>query len=89
MRENKTDTRAKVKVVAVVSARPLGVPVPVDLPTLLAVPADEPRVLPGPLIENLPNYVSRRWRAEAWERERALHSLERRNESGTRNRRTL
>jgi hypothetical protein len=81
--ECKTDTSVTSRAVAVVSAKLTGVPVPMVLPIQSAVPADEPRALPGPLIENVPNHASRRWRAEAGERERALHAVERRNENGT------
>jgi len=55
-------------------------------------PVDEPRPLPpAPRVEDTPNYSSRRWRAEAWEREREreLHSVERRTENVPRHRKTF
>jgi hypothetical protein len=60
------------------------------LPIQPRISAEEPCALQlEPCIEETPNYASRRWRAEAWERERALHTVERRNESGGRHRKTL
>jgi hypothetical protein len=59
------------------------------LPIQPRTPADEPPLLPlACRIEETPNYASRRWRAEAWERERALHAVER-HEAGTRHRKSF
>ena len=62
-------------------------PVPVASTGLVAVPArmigDESKpVVSQPRIEEAPNYASRHWRAEAWEREREreLRSAEHRSD---------
>jgi hypothetical protein len=68
------------KPTALVPVRPVlataAIVVPIPRP-----PVDELRPLPpAPRIEDTPNYASRRWRAEAWERERELHAVERRTD---------
>jgi len=69
---------------------PLKPPVALVLPIQPKTPIEEPPALPAPpLLGEPPNYASRRWRAEAWERERALHAVERRIESSSRHRKTL
>jgi hypothetical protein len=55
-------------------------------------PVDEPHPVPAaPPIEDVPNFTSRRWHAEAWEREREreLHAVERRGENAARHRKTF
>jgi hypothetical protein len=78
--------------------------VPFTLPTIavpnVAVPieaqartsANEPLPLSAaPPVEDAPNYASRRWRAEAWEREREreLHAVEHHAESSPRRRKAF
>jgi hypothetical protein len=77
---------------AAVTLRPT-IPAPaVVVPLQLRPPVDEPRPLqPAARIDDTPNYASRRWRAEAWEREREreLHTVERRAESAPRHRKAF
>jgi hypothetical protein len=54
---------------------PAGLPVPAMPASVIAIapsrPVDDIRALSAaPLIDDVPNYSSRHWRAEAWERER-------------------
>jgi hypothetical protein len=57
------------------------------LPIPPRVTIEESPVFPAASrIEETPDYASRRWRAEAWERERALHAVDRRNETTVRHR---
>jgi hypothetical protein len=85
--EPKLDANPVNKLAAAVPLGPMLHSAPVSLPIQPAPATDQTCALPPPM-EEVPNYASRRWRAEAWERERALHASERRNESGARHRRT-
>jgi len=79
----------EVKPAAPVPLRPVVAAAAVVVPIQTRPAVEEKRpVLPAPYIEDVPNYASRRWHAEAWEREREreLHALERRNESAPRRR---
>jgi hypothetical protein len=80
------------KPVALVPMRPMLAAAAIVVPMQARPPLIEPRPLPpAPRIEDAPNYASRRWRAEAWEREREreLHAVERRPESVPRHRKTF
>ncbi|KAA6455875.1 hypothetical protein DYQ86_26930 [Acidobacteria bacterium AB60] len=64
------------------------------VPLALSGPASRPAIeekspAPAQLLDEVPNYASRRWRAEAWERERALHATERRGDSSIRHRKAV
>lgn len=68
---------------AAVPPRPSAASMAVVVPMQPRQLADETRPLPpAPRIEEAPAYASRRWRAEAWERERMrdLHAVERKPE---------
>lgn len=81
-----------IKPAALVLPRPILAAAAVVVPMPPRPPVDEPRPLPpAPRIEDAPNYSSRRWRAEAWEREREreLHAVERRSENVPRHRKTF
>jgi hypothetical protein len=86
------DTSALTKPAALVPIRPVLAAAAIVVPLQARPPLIEPRPLaPAPRIEDAPNYSSRRWRAEAWEREREreLHAVERRPESVPRHRKTF
>jgi len=75
-----------------VPLRPVLTAAAIVVPMQPRPPVDEPRpVPPAPRIEDTPNYTSRRWHAEAWEREREreLHAVERRTENAPRHRKTF
>ena len=77
---------------AIVPPRPVLAAAAIVVPMQPRPPEEEPRPLTAaPRIEDAPNYASRRWRAEAWEREREreLHAVEHRAESAPRHRKTF
>ncbi len=75
-----------------VPLRPLLAAAGIVVPMQPKSPVDEPGPAPtAPHIDDVPNFTSRRWRAEAWEREREreLHAVERRGENAARHRKTF
>lgn len=84
--------RPEVKPAALIPLRTVVAAAAVVVPIQTRPAVDERRpVASAPYIEDVPNYASRRWHAEAWEREREreLHAVERRNESSPRRRKTI
>jgi len=70
------------------NATPISTAVVAMQPRLLA---DQPRTITAhPSMAETPNYASRHWRAEAWEREREreMHSIEPRHDSVSRHRKS-
>jgi hypothetical protein len=81
--EPEPDVRPLAKPAALVPMRPVLAAATIVVPMQPRPPVVESRPLPpAPRIEDAPNYASRRWRAEAWEREREreLHAVERRTD---------
>ena len=84
--------RPEVRPAALIPLHPVVATAAVVVPILARPAVDEKRpVVPAPCIDDVPNYASRRWHAEAWEREREreLHAVERRNENLPRRRKTF
>ena len=50
-------------------------------------PVSQPHAMTITPVDDVPNYASRRWRAEAWDR--AVHAVEQCNGSGARHRKTI